>query len=194
MAGLKTLANSVAAHMRQHRVKILGLMAHNVKSSAAKDGYKAFIEANDMLEGIVAIQYSPYAGGEGEIYWIKNKNGFDIPVVTAKFSIWDHGGNNAPRQGSPAWVAKLLRDQAKEVTFSLISVHAWSNFREVNNPNNYTAEMQAGNPRYAGAGAAKLCANYFDDKFEVVNPQELIWRIRMFYREEQTNQYLEVIQ
>lgn len=32
--------------------------------------------------------------------------------------------------------------------------------------------------------------NHLGDGFEVVNPQELIWRIRKQYRPEQTEEYL----
>ncbi|MDR1417160.1 MAG: hypothetical protein LBJ57_07060 [Prevotellaceae bacterium] len=191
-AQLESLACTVAAQMRQHRVKILGLMAHNVQSSEAQRGFQAFAEANDQLEGIAAIQYSPYSGGKGEIFWVKNKNGFDIPVVTIKYSLWNHGNRNAERDGTPKFVANRLNSEAKEdVSFSLIAVHAWSNFRDVGATSNELLENYSGDKK--GASAAKLCLNHLDDKFEAVSVQELIWRIRMFYKKSQTEQYLNVI-
>lgn len=49
-------------------------------------------------------------------------------------------------------------------------------------------ENQSGDIR--GAGAAKLCAGHLNDSFEVVNMQELVWRLRMSQRPEQTKKYL----
>lgn len=45
------------------------------------------MDANDPDEGIVVLQYSPYAGGEGEVLG-DNKAGYDIPVITVKYSLW----------------------------------------------------------------------------------------------------------
>lgn len=189
---MTTLAENVAASMRQHRVKVLGLIAHDVKSAAAKEGFKAYIEANDQLEGIVAIQYSPYAGGDGNIYWIKNKNGYDIPVITVKYSLWNHGSSNHAREGSPTFVANKLKAEAKEISFSLMAVHAWSNFKDIGTSNDELAENTGGNIK--GAGAARLCVNHLNDNFQVVSVQELIWRVRMYYRTEQTKKYLNGIE
>lgn len=189
---LSTLADNTGAYMRQHRIKILGLIAHNIKSEEAMNGYKAFIEANDQLEGIVVIQYSPYAGGEGNIYWVKNKNGFDIPVITVKYSIWNHGSSNHGREGTPAFVANRLKSEAKDVSFSLVAVHAWSLFRNIGASNDELAENTRGDLK--GASAAKLCADRLGSDFEVINAQELVWRIRMQYKESQTKEYLSVIE
>ena len=52
---LKVVAERLSAHMRQHRVKLLGVMAMNVKSEAAKEAFQAYVDANDQLEGIVAL-------------------------------------------------------------------------------------------------------------------------------------------
>jgi hypothetical protein len=190
-APLASLAHTGAAQMRQHRVKILGLMAHNVQSPEAERGFQAFVDANDQLEGIVAVQYSPYSGGKGEIFWMRNKNGFDIPVVTIKYSLWNHGNHNTERDGTPKFVANRLKSEAQEVSFSLIAVHAWSNFQDAGATHNELIENANGDKR--GASAAKLCLNHLDDKFEAVSVQELIWRIRMHYKKSQTEQYLSVI-
>ena len=61
---------------------------------------------------MVAIQYSPYNMG-GDIIWVKNKENIEIPVVTAKFSIWSGLFDN-PLCGGPDYVAALInRDAAK---------------------------------------------------------------------------------
>ena len=188
---LKKLAANLASHMRQHRVKILGLMAMDARSDVAKEAYAEYIAANDQLEGIVVIQYAPYAGGEGEIMWFRNSKGYNIPVVTAKYAIWDHGTGNSGRQGTPAYVANLINteDIANTNPFSLVSVHAWSNFADIGESDDQGAEAAADGD-VVGPGAAKQCKKRLNENVRVVNVQELIWRVRMFYEPEETQEIL----
>ncbi|SEL40242.1 GxGYxYP domain-containing protein [Parapedobacter koreensis] len=186
-ARLAEVAGRVASSMRQHRVKLLGLMAKDAKSADAQEGYQAFIDANDQLEGIVVLQYAPYAGGGGEIFWLRNSAGYDIPVVTVSYSLWNFGSQNHEREGTPAYIAQQLAQQATS-DFSIVAVHAWSAFRDTGNSTDLLGENSDGDLR--GASAAKLVKKHLGDDFEVVNPQELIWRIRKQYKPEQTEQYL----
>ena len=167
---LQVVAERLAAHMRRHRVRLLGVMAMDVKSDAAKEAFQAYADANDQLEGIIALQYSPYAGGEGEVFWVTNKAGYDIPVITTKYSIWDRVHEY---EGSPSAIASKLKAGAQEESFSAVCVHAWSHFGGIR-----------------GAGAAKMCAEQLDERFRVVNMQELVWRLRMSRHPEQTQEYL----
>lgn len=168
---LKIAAERLAVSMRRYHVGLLGVMAMDVKSAASKEAYQAFVDANDRLEGIIALQYSPYAGGGGEVFWVTNKNGYDIPVITVRYSLWDRIHE---REGSPDFIASKLEAEAQVESFSAICVHAWSRFE--------------GNAH--GAAAARLCAGKLDGRFEVVNMQELVWRLRMSQRPEQTKKYL----
>ncbi|WP_316837241.1 GxGYxYP domain-containing protein [Pedobacter nutrimenti] len=185
---LAQLSKRVASSMRQHRVKVLGLMAKDVKSANALAGYKAFVDANDQLEGIVVMQYSPYAGGNGETYWVTNKQGYDIPVITVKYSLWNFGSQNHQFEGTPAYVASKLKTDDKS-PFSVIAVHAWSTFKDLGSTSDLTAENASGG-NMKGAGAAKLLTNHLSNDFEVVNVQELIWRVRNQYKPDQTSKYL----
>lgn len=169
---LKVMAKRLAVSMRQYQIKILGLMAMDVKSDAAQEAYQAYVDANDQLEGIVVLQYSPYAGGEGEIFWVTNKAGYDIPVITVKYSLWNRVHE---REGSPGFVASRLKSEVQKESFSVVCVHAWSCF---------------GSDVY-GASAAKRCAEYLVGSFEAINMQELVWRLRMNQRPKQTLDYLD---
>lgn len=171
---LKIAAERLAVSMRRYHVGLLGVMAMDVKSAASKEAYQAFVDANDRLEGIIALQYSPYAGGGGEVFWVTNKNGYDIPVITVRYSLWDRIHE---REGSPDFIASKLKTEAQVESFSAICVHAWSRFE--------------GNAH--GAAAARLCAGKLDGRFEVVNMQELVWRLRMSRHPEQTLEYLNKI-
>lgn len=188
-ASLKKMARNIASHMRQHRVKVLGLVAKDVKSAAAKEAYAEYIAANDQLEGIVVIQYDPYAGGNGEIMWFKNGKGYEIPVVTVKYSIWNFGDRNTENQGTPAFVASKINAGGSESPFSAVSVHAWSTFTDIGQSGDLLAENAPGGA-VVGAGAAWLCQQRLGEDTQVVNMQELIWRIRMHYYPEQTKQIL----
>lgn len=171
---LKVAAERLAVSMRRYHVGLLGVMAMDVKSVASREAYQAFVDANDRLEGIIALQYSPYAGGGGEVFWVTNKNGYDIPVITVRYSLWDRIHE---REGSPDFIASKLKAEAQVESFSAICVHAWSRFE--------------GNAH--GAAAARLCAGKLDGRFEVVNMQELVWRLRMSRHPEQTLEYLNKI-
>ena len=171
---LKIAAERLAVSMRRYHVGLLGVMAMDIKSAASREAYQAFVDANDRLEGIIALQYSPYAGGGGEVFWVTNKNGYDIPVITVRYSLWDRIHE---REGSPDFIASKLEAEAQVESFSAICVHAWSRFE--------------GNAH--GAAAARLCAGKLDGRFEVVNMQELVWRLRMSRHPEQTLEYLNKI-
>lgn len=188
---LSGLAEKVAAHMRQHQIKVLEQIAHDPKSAPAKEAYQAFVDANDQLEGIVVIQYAPsYAQGAGEIMWVTNKEGYDIPVVTVRYSIWNFGGVNPPRDGTPTSIANKLNAEKANAKFSAVIVHAWSAFTDTGESLDELAENAPGG-EIRGASAAEMAARRLDENaFEVVNMQELIWRIRMEYRPEQTEKYL----
>lgn len=168
---LKIMAERAASHMRQHRIKVLELIATDVYSQKAQEAYKAFIEANDQLEGIIAIQYSPYNGGHGKIFWETNSAGYDIPVVTAKYSLWQGGSDG---QGDPATIASAIN--SGQDSLALICVHAWSDF-----------------DGKRASSAALSCLKNAGASFKPANVQELIWRIRMRHRKEQTLKYLKTI-
>jgi len=177
---LQFISKGTAAHMRQHRIKVLGLIAKDVLSIESMEAYQAYVDANDQLEGIISVQYTPYAGGEGKVVWITNSKGYDIPVITVKYSLWNFNGNNSAREGSPAYIAEKLNSEPVDDPFSLVSVHAWSGF---------APDGKSGGD-IKGAGAAKLCTDLLDVNNKIVNVEELIWRMRMHYKPEQTKKYL----
>lgn len=178
---LNDLAGKVAAGMRQHRIKVLGLFTNDAKSANAQNAYKTFIKANNWLEGIIVVQYAPYNGGQGETYWYTNSDGIEIPVITVRYTLWDFG-YNSKGQGTPAYVAKLVKDEQPD--FSLISVHAWSSFTDIGSSDDLLAETAPGN--VSGAGAAAMCQRRLPNNYKCVSLQELIWRMRMKHNKEQT--------
>ena len=191
------LAKKVSANMRQHRIKVLGLFnsADNIDSPAAQAAYKAFIEANDWLEGIVVCAYAPYNAGRGKILWYKNNKGIDIPVISVGYTIWNFGANgNNEGQGLPSYVAsEVVKDK---LDFSLIEIHAWSSFTDTGTPDNWTQEAVSG--PVSNSGIAELCQKSIkslntnpDINFKYVSLQEFIWRLRMKHNRQQTMEVLD---
>lgn len=186
---LKQLAEAEAKHMQMHGNRILGTVTlEDAGTPAALEGYKILIEANDELDGIIAIQYSPYADGTGRVFWFTNSKGYQIPVVCTKYSVWNTGSINHNFEGSPAFVArKLKQDPAETAKYSLLCVHAWSKFLDKGTTDDEIAENMPDNERVSwhqpgivhSAGAAELCSRRLGDDYRIVNAQELIWRIRM---------------
>jgi hypothetical protein len=186
----KTLQKNVettTAHLRQHNCKILGLFTMDCDSPDAMDAYKAYIEANDMLEGIIVVQYSPYSAGDGEVYWFENSEGFNIPVITTKYSLWNHG-RNMSNQGSPAYIASKV-NELEEGSFSAICVHAWSRFTDIGESDDIIAEHADGG-NVIGVEAARKCIDRIDDNTRIVNLQELIWQLRMHHFPRETELFL----
>ena len=170
-ANIRTAAERTAAHMRQHGIKILHVMARDFDSPAGQEMLQAFVDANDQLEGITGVEYNPYTGGGGKVYWFKNKAGYDIPLITTKYMLWQG-------MSSPSFCAQSMRNNEVEgtQTFATVAVHAWSTF-----------------DGKRSSDAASLLINQLEDRFQVVSVQELIWRLRMAERKDQTRAFLATI-
>lgn len=187
---LDKVAKMTAFHMRANGCRVLSLIAQDVRCKESTQAYQSYIENNDQLIGIVAVQYSPYSGGGGEVMWFKNSRGVEIPVVTVRYTIWHfENGLNMLHDGTPAYIASLCNDLAsqnpQESTFSVTSVHAWSSFKNIGSSNDPTAENNLP-PDATGVTPALWCADRLDKKVKVVNVEELIWQLRMHYYPEQT--------
>ena len=190
---LDSIAAKVGIHMRQHRNKVLALVCMDVDSEEAKRAYEAYVRNNDELIGIVVIQYTPYAGGNGEIFWFENARGLHIPVLTVRYSIWNYGpGINGELEGTPAYIASKYNDLARnsEPTFSVTSVHAWSTFTNTNGSADLTSENEPGGS-VRGVESALQCMERLDPSVRIVNVEELIWQLRMHVYPEETRRLLE---
>ena len=189
---LKERARMTAAHMRQHRIKVLGLMAKEyVGSEQAKEAYQTYINENDQLIGLVALQYTPYAGGRGDIYWFKNTVCMHIPVITVKYSLWNEP-QNREREGTPKYIDACLDKDENNPKYNLVCIHAWSKFSDQGTDCDELAETRKGD--VMGSNIATLLTNHLDDSYEVVSLEELIWQLRMDVYPEETQNFLDSLQ
>ena len=168
---LKKVAERTAAHMRQHGVKVLHVMARDFSDPKGREMLQAFVDANDQLEGITGVEYNPYTGGEGEVIWFTNKKGYDIPLITTKYMLWQ--GLSEPKETA---LAINEKEPSDGLSFSTVAVHAWSTF-----------------DGKRASDAAVMMASELEERFHVVSVQELIWRLRMAERRNQTREYLATI-
>lgn len=164
---LRAYAAKINRQMKKTGAKVFGFICRNVSGDAARKAYQIYAEEIEDLTGMIAVQYSPYNGGQGALFWVKNKKGIDIPVVTAKYQLWV----NLPKKGSgdPAalagWInADNAQSSANNKQLNWTIVHAWSRFNGTRGvtPVQWTKEQIA-------KGTT------------VVSIEELLWRIRMQY-------------
>lgn len=183
---LRRFAKRLNMQMNHLGIKVFGFICKDVNSKAALEAYQIYAEEMTDITGMIAVQYYPYELS-GEIIWVSNKKGVDIPVVAARYSLWDDVDANRPRCGTPEYVASLInRDYViqaakKEQFLSWTIVHAWSDF---SNTSPLTQQPSVGfNP-------VQTSSQMLVKKIKKVSTNELLWRIRMKYRPEQTKAIL----
>ncbi|MBN2131758.1 MAG: hypothetical protein JW741_19820 [Sedimentisphaerales bacterium] len=177
---LEKYARRVSEHMQRTGARIFGFICMDVDSPAARHAYEVYAAHIEGLVGMIAVQYYPYDGGDGEVFWVRNARGVEIPVATCKFSLWRDA--HWPRGGDPAKIARLINESAaraqarNERLHCWTVVHAWSRFERESDP----TESQA------GPAPAAWCAQRLDKNVAVVSPEELLWRMRMKHDPEAT--------
>ena len=92
------------AQMKAVNTRIIGFNVAQYDSAEARLAYQAVAGETDSLLAILVFQYAPYEAGAGTTFWVKDRNGIDVPVITARYSIWEHA-NNRERAGTPAKIA-----------------------------------------------------------------------------------------
>ena len=196
---LATQAQRTWALMKKTGTRIVGFNFDQVDSPDARKAYEVIASQSDGLLGILAFQYSPYEGGAGKTFWVKDRNGVDVPVITARYSIWEHS-NNRPRAGTPAKVAREIRDTVEHTSkaelprFDWVIAHAWSYFKEAPGKDENAENLPQDNaPKQGGVrgySPVTWCAGRLPQNIRVVNPEEMLWRLRMKYNSTQTKQFI----
>lgn len=178
---LREFARRLNYHFKKMNLTVFGCICKDVRSEAAKEAFQIFAEEIENISGIVAVQYYPYELG-GDIIWVSDKDGINIPVVTARYCIWEKTFNRA-LCGTPDYVGAMLnRDVAvaESVGDNVLSwtvINAWSHFD--------TESAYGVKPNY-GYNAGKNADAIIVDKVKIVPIDELLWRIRMKSYPEQT--------
>lgn len=181
--------------MRTNHTSVIGFNVSKPESADARKSYEVFAGQTDGLLAILVFQYAPYEGGGGKTFWVKDRQGVEVPVITARYSIWEHT-NNRPRSGTPAKVAREIREtvartpQEELPRYDWVIANVWSYFRPALGADEDAENMpQAGASKHDGVRGytpVAWCAERLPKDIRVVCPEELIWRIRMKHDAEQT--------
>ena len=172
--------------MRRNDTRIIGFNVWHPDSPEAKKSYDVFASQTEGLLAIFVFQYAPYEGNAGRTYWVKDRNGIEIPVISARYSIWEHS-NARPRSGTPAKVAREITESVAasetEPRFDWVIAHAWSYFRRIETNDEEGENMPQVNAESNGGlrgyTPVTWCAERLPKNIAVWGPEELSWRLRM---------------
>jgi hypothetical protein len=174
--------------MRRTGTRVIGFNVAKYDSPDVRKAYEIFAGETDGLLAILVFQYAPYEAGAGTVYWVKDKSGAEVPVITARYSIWADA-NDRPRAGTPAKVAREIRDTlaatpAGELPkYDWAIAHAWSYFRHAPGTDESAENPAPGSSpeKNADRGYTPVtwCAERLPADVRVIDPEEMAWRLRM---------------
>ena len=165
--------------MQKMGIKAFGFICHKIDSKEAMDAYRVFAEELEGIAGMLAVQYSPYNGGYGKVFWVKDRKGNDIPVISARGQIW--ANQEKEKSGTPSQIAAVINEDATnkipegEIAWTI--VHAWSRFEKESKDSIVSAPQNSRSPR--GVTPVYWCKQLLDKKVQVVPVDELLWRLRI---------------
>jgi hypothetical protein len=188
------------ALMKKTNTRILGFNFSQPDSPDARQACEVIAGQTDGLLGILVFQYSAYEGGAGKTFWVRDRNGIEVPVITARYSIWEHA-NNRLRAGTPAKIAREIREAVEKTPsealprYDWVITHAWSYFKKAPGPDENAENLVQANAAAQGGvrgySPVTWCAERLPVGIRVISPEELLWRIRMQHDPAQTKRFME---
>ncbi|MCC5905812.1 MAG: hypothetical protein JJU13_06390 [Balneolaceae bacterium] len=186
---LENFAKTINKKMQATGTKVFGFILEDTGSEQALEAYRIYANEIEDLTGMFAVQYSPYSGGEGEVYWVENKQGYKIPVITAKYALWANLRDQYESVGNPDQIAVAINNDAKikSENMNWTVIHAWSHFTK--NLDGTVSDGQ-GTESEVGLTPVSWIIEKLDPEIHVVSPEELLWRKRMKNYPEQTQKII----
>jgi hypothetical protein len=179
------------AFMERTGARVIGFNVAQHDAPDALRAYEVFAGETDGLLAILVFQYAPYEAGAGRVYWVRDRRGAEVPVITARYSIWADA-NARPRAGTPAKVAREVRQTlastpaAELPRYDWAIAHAWSYFRAApgTGDGDDAEAVPSGAPappaaRVRGYTPVTWCADRLPADVRVIDPEEMAWRLRM---------------
>lgn len=195
---LEAHVDQIAERMQQAGIHVLELLAaHQWDSPESREASSRIARRIPGLAGILTIQYYPYNGGYGGVFWVKNKEGETIPVVSARYAIWAHAGS-MKLNGPPAFVADKINSGGREgpvagpENMEWTIVHAWSSFKPADGTQDLSAEeVDESKPEekaraVGGYDPVRWAVSALAPHVRVVTPEELVWRMRLYLKTRET--------
>jgi hypothetical protein len=192
---LRLHVRRLSAYQRLGGFRAILFNASRWDSPAADRAYETIAREMPGISGILTVQYAPYTAGRGAVRWVCGANGAQIPVISARFALWNNA--NRPGEGSPGKVAEYLNAMphegapSTEDRFSWVTVHAWSWFREqppgAKPETEECDQAQGGQPGTArGLLPVAWCVRNLKPHVRVVTPTQLILLLHLRTRPRQT--------
>ncbi len=191
-------ARRTLALMAKTNSRIIGFNFSQWDSPDARRACALFAGQTDRLLAILAFQYSGYEAGAGKVFWVQDRNGNDVPVISARYDIWEHA-NDRERVGTPAKVARAIQQTVAQAPpgqprYDWVIAHVWSYFRRVPGTDEDAENMPQNNAAAHGGVRGYLpvtwCAERLPANIRAVSPEELVWRIRMQHDPVQTQKLI----
>ncbi len=192
------------ALMKKTNTRVIGFNMARLDSRDALKAYQVVAGETDGLLAILVWQYDRYEAGAGAVFWVRDRNGVEVPVISARYSIWNHSWDHIgprPRSGTPAKIAREIRQAVEQAPaaelprYDWVNVHAWSWFKHAPGADENAEDMPRENAA-AQAGArgytpVTWCVERLPAGIRVVGPEELVWRIRMRHNPAQTKKLIQ---
>jgi hypothetical protein len=183
--------------MEKTGTRLIGFNVTRFDSLETRQACAAFARQTGGLLAILVFQYSPYEAGAGRTFWVKDSNGIELPVISARYSIWEHA-NNREHSGTPAKVAREIRQSTQNAApsprYDWVICHAWSWFKKApgsdENAENMSQENAEARGGERGYSPVAWCAERLPKSIRVVSPEELAWRIRMRHDPAETRRFM----
>ena len=156
----KSARDQMAAKLSEYMLRSDLHYAEILDDNGMSKSVMSSFTKQDGIDGLFYIDYSNYAGKNGQILWSNNK-----PVVAARYRLWANTTDGSISAISKA-VNRASTDPTDADSYSFIIVHAWSGLNGKN-------LVEGGNTMDAVAELIKA----FDDDVDVVTPSEFMNRI-----------------
>jgi hypothetical protein len=193
-------ARRTGSLMCQTGTRVIGFNVAKHASPDARKAYEVFAGETDGLLAILVFQYAPYEAGAGTVSWVKDRAGNEVPVITARYAIWADA-NDRPRAGTPAKVAREIRDTlaatpaAELPRYDWAVAHAWSYFRHAHGSDESAENPPPGpapdSAAQRGYTPVTWCADRLPAGARPIDPEEMAWRLRMRRNPAQTRAAIE---
>ncbi len=185
---LREYAGMINTQMKITGTKVFGFICKDVSGEEALEAYRVYAEEIEDLTGMIAVQYSPYNGGDGKVFWVKNKKGTEIPVATCKYQLWANlsgKGSGDPVQVA-GWINEDNASSSGNQQLNWTIVHAWSYFSDSITHHSIVAKDKKNTAAERGVTPVKWTKDLLDKRTKVVSIEELLWRIRMRHNPAET--------
>jgi hypothetical protein len=189
--------------MKRTNMHAIGFNVTKLDSPDALRAYEVFAGQTDGLLAILVWQYDCYEAGAGKVFWVKDRNAIEVPVISARYSIWNDK-NRRSRSGTPAKIAREIRQTVEHMKpgelprYDWVNTHAWSSFRKAPGADENAEAMPRENAEAHGGERGYTpvtwCAERLPAGIRVISPEELAWRIRMQRDPSQTKRFMRQFQ